>query len=441
MTLIRLLKKRLALLSLGALAFGAAATAPAVRAQDGGALLNALVRKGILSDQEAEDVRAELAAESAAAVLQTVSGGKSTNGINFTGRLQVQYANLETTDERDATGQARVSHFFLRRVYIGMKGTLGANFTADFNYDFAGAAFDKAYIRWAGSIGGAPFSFDAGFRKPNFGYEEYTSSGSLRAIERSGVTRYFAEDVNGRRLGSASYRVGLFADYNPNAFAGKAAGFFAGAALTNPERVATPATIVNAGNDTTGKIAVWANAGYSGRAGASTTYLVGVAGALLPGQGGVNSTVGSGIKGRDITQGAIYADVTAGKFQIAGEYLFAKVERGVSAGSTKDASVSGFWLQPAFKFNDTWELVGRYSRTDTGGRGIRAGDGVRSATATATAKCLDEYYLGANYCIVATDVKLQLGYVGGRTSGALASGGAVNKETVAGFRTQLQVNF
>ena len=432
MTSIRLLKKRLALLSLGALVVGAALTAPAVRAQDSGALLNALVRKGILSDQEAEDIRAELGADAAASVLQTVSGGKSTTGLQFTGRLQVQYANLETTDERDVTSQARVSHFFLRRLYIGMKGSVGANFTADFNYDFAGGTFDKAYIRWAGNIGSAPFSFDAGYRKP--------TSGNLRAIERSGVTRYFAEDVNGRRLGSTSYRVGLFADYNPQAFAGKTTGFFAGAALTNPERVATPATVTNVGNDNTNKIAVWANAGYSGKTG-SISWLVGVAGARLPGLGGVNGTVGTGIKGRDLTQGSIYADVTAGKFQIAGEYLFAKVEKGVSASSTKDASISGFWIQPAFKFNDRWELVGRYSRTDTDGRGIRVGDGVRSATATVTAKCLDEYYLGANCYIVATDVKLQFGYVGGQTSGALVSGGTVNKETVNGFRTQLQVNF
>jgi hypothetical protein len=440
MTSFRLLKKRLALLLLGALAFGAASTAPAVRAQDSGALLNALVRKGVLSDQEAEDIRAELAAESVAAVLQTVSGGKSTTGLNLTGRLQVQYANLKTTDEKNTTDQSRVSHFFLRRLYIGMKGSVGANFTADFNYDFAGGTFDKAYIRWAGNIGGAPFSFDAGFRKPNFGYEEYTSSGSLRAIERSGVTRYFAEDVNGRRLGSTSYRVGLFADYNPNAFAGKATGFFAGAALTNPERVATPAAIVGVGNDNTNKVALWANAGYSGKAG-SATYLVGIAGALLPGLGGVNGTVGTGVRGRDITQGSIYADMTAGRFQIAGEYLFAKVEKGVSASSDDDAGISGFWIQPSLKFNDSWELVGRYSRTDTDGRGIRVGDGVRSATATTSAKSLGEYYLGVNYYIVATDVKLQFGYVGGQTSGALVPGGTLNKETANGFRTQLQVNF
>ena len=53
---------------------------------------------------------------------------------------------------------------------------------------------------------------DAGFNKAPFDYEEVTSSGSLKAIERSPVTRYFDEPNNGRRLGAASYRTGLYAE-------------------------------------------------------------------------------------------------------------------------------------------------------------------------------------------------------------------------------------
>ena len=47
-------------------------------AQDSCALLNVLVRKGILSDQEAEDVRAELTAESHAALVSSITSGKTT---------------------------------------------------------------------------------------------------------------------------------------------------------------------------------------------------------------------------------------------------------------------------------------------------------------------------------------------------------------------------
>jgi len=44
------------------------AAAPAI-AQDNSALLNALVRKGILTDQEADDMRSDLAKENMAALV------------------------------------------------------------------------------------------------------------------------------------------------------------------------------------------------------------------------------------------------------------------------------------------------------------------------------------------------------------------------------------
>ena len=48
------------------------AAAPAL-AQDNSALLNALVRKGILTDQEADDMRSDLARENMAALASTTS--------------------------------------------------------------------------------------------------------------------------------------------------------------------------------------------------------------------------------------------------------------------------------------------------------------------------------------------------------------------------------
>lgn len=440
----RLLKKRLALLSLGALALGAAFTAPAVRAQDSGALLNALVRKGVLSDQEAEDIRAELASESHEAVTTTISGGKSTKAVSITGRLQAQYAGLGT-DPDSGNGPPSANHFFLRRVYFGVKATLNANWSADLNYDFAGKSFDKAYIRWAGNISDLPFQFDIGYRKVNFGHEEYTSSGSLKAIERSGATRYFAEDNNGRRLGAASYRIGLFADYNPAAFSGKTTGFFAGLAITNPERnadatfVADTTSPATAGKSNTP--AYWANAGYSGKLGA-VACLAGVAGAWLPDQGGLgNANIG---RGDDITQGAAFLNLTCGRLQVATEFLYAEVGGTAPDGAKANSYVKGFWIQPSCMLTEKCELVGRYSYTDTDGRGIRVSDGIRSSNtlgSAATTNYLNEYYLGINYYLLGNDLKLQLGYVGGGTAGGRAAGGAANQESVSGLRSQLQVNF
>ena len=367
--------------------------------------------------------------------------------LQFSGRLQIQYVNVATSDDNNSTGAAysRVSHAYMRRFYVGARGTLGANWSANLTYDLAGGgSFDRATINWSGSISNAPFSFDIGLRKVNFSYDEFTSSGSIKAIERSGSTRYFADDANGRRLGAASYRIGLFADYNPAAFAGKTAGFFAGAALTNAERQSAVSEISDTAGRSLNKPAVWLNIGHTGKT-KSVTCILGAAAGCLPGMGGTGRTANNiGNPGQNILQGGVYADVTAGLCNIVAEYLVARVDKGVAAigaAPARNATVSGFWIQPSFNITGKWQVVARYSHTDTGGRGIRVSDGVRAALAAVPGRALHECYIGANYYILGNDLKLQFGFIGGQTSGALTPGGAHNKETASGFRTQVQVNF
>ena len=55
-------RKTMFVAAIGSLLLGSAA----VRAQDSGPLLDLLVRKGVINDQEAEEVRAELTKEEAA---------------------------------------------------------------------------------------------------------------------------------------------------------------------------------------------------------------------------------------------------------------------------------------------------------------------------------------------------------------------------------------
>jgi polyhydroxyalkanoate synthesis regulator phasin len=56
-------------------------------AQDSGPLIDLLVKKGLVTDQEGEELRADLTRDAAAAVTSTVSGGKSTSSISITGRI------------------------------------------------------------------------------------------------------------------------------------------------------------------------------------------------------------------------------------------------------------------------------------------------------------------------------------------------------------------
>jgi hypothetical protein len=388
-----------------------------VLAQDSGALVEALVRKGILNDQEAEEIRADLARDTALATpVMAVPGAKAVSKLSVGARLQVQYAGL-STDIANAADPADTNHFFLRRVYLVTKASFGSDWSVNITYDAAEALFDSAAVTYKKGNQ----SLDIGLRKAPFGFEELTSSGSLKAIERSGVTRYFVEPNNGRRLGAGSYRIGIFGE-------GKAGDFFYGAAITNPERVGSSTDNGSAANNNQ---AYWVHGGYKGKIEGGTVTL-GAAAAMLPDQGG--KTLGAG---NDLTVWSVYGDITAGNFQLSAEYLTADVDRGASA--TRDASPAGFWVLGAYKFTQQFEGVVRYSSLDTDGRGVNLSDSVRSAPGGGTMDKLDEMFVGANYYIKGNDLKWQFGYVWGKSQDTV-TGGTAEAETT-GFRSQFQVNF
>ncbi len=405
-------------------------------AQDSGPLIDLLVRKGIINDQEGEELRADLARDASAAVTATVAGGKSTNSIQIDGRMQLQYAGL-SSDQATATASTYVNQFFLRRMYLGVKAGVGPNWTAVLNYDFSGGSFDKGYMEWNGFWGEVPVALDFGLRKVNLGYEEYTSSGSLKAIERSPVTRFMVEPNNGRRLGAASYRIGAFFEGGDiNVRKGKSTGLFYGAAVTNPQRSETfgDAGIdgsKSAGSSAVNRPAFWANVGYSRVTTPENKFMIGAAWGRLPDIGGAGNTNFG--KGYDISLYSIYGDATFGKLNLAGEFIHATVDGVLNAG-TKDAGPNGYWIQPSYLFTEKLEGVFRFSEVDADGRGIRTSDGVRASPGSKTGQALKEYYIGLNYYFFNQDVKLQLGYVNGETSDGAS-------EKVSGIRSQLQINF
>jgi len=413
-----------------------------VSAQDGGALVEALVRKGILTAQEAEEIRADLlrdasepssAAAAKADALVVTAGSALTTRLRISGRIQTQFASLDTDIAGTTADPAPTNHFFARRLYLTARADLGPSWASNLTYDFAGSLFDAAWVQYKGS----GFTVDLGLRKVNLGYEECRSSGSLKAIERSGVTRYFVEENNGRRLGAGSYRVGAFVD-------GKRGAFFYGAAITNPERVVNAGAAASAGNGTRNPFAFWANAGLSGSLGTAVngaTYVIGAGAGYLPDQGGRPVGMDS-----DLIVYTVYADVrglASGRFGLVAELLGADVERGVLA--TRDASPWGYWVQPTFKVNEQVELVARYSALDSDGRGVSLSDGVRSAPSGGTHGKLCEFFLGGNWYLRGNDLKFQAGYVQGESSDAVSGGGGGSggaaRAKARGVRSQIQFNF
>ena len=296
---------------------------------------------------------------------------------------------------------------------------------------------------------------DFGFRKVPIGYDEWTiSSGALKCIERSPITRFFVEQNNGRRLGAGSYHQGVFvggADPNP------VGGFFYNVAVTNPERnedaTGLPTAGQNAvlgngtpgtGNGTNNNFSYWANVGYSRKFGDGllNSWKVGASAGQLPDQGGPgNANLG---KGYDLSVYSAYADIYCGPWSLVAEYYWSKDDAGVSL--TRDAKASGYWVQPSYRFG-AFEPVLRYTRVNSDGRGVVPGDLVRSAPNPAglTFDKLDELYLGLNWYLVGNDqkheVKFQAGYIYSESWSRLAGPATVTQLKTEGLRSQMQVNF
>lgn len=395
-------------------------------AQDSSVLIDALVRKGILTDQEAEDLRADLSKENTAALVST-SKGPNLDKLVINGRFQAQFVSLSTDIDNTSADPATNQHAFLRRIYVGFKPTFGNGWSAFLNYDFAGSTFDAAYIEWSKS----PELFvDVGFKKAPIGYEEYfISSGALKSIERSPITRFFVESNNGRRLGAGSYRQGVWVG-------GKQSnGFSYEFAMTNPEREESSAGAAGVGSAANNNFAYWGTLGYTVAAGGGTIK-TGASLGLLPDQGG--KTLGAG---NDLTVWSVYADYRKGDFSLMGEYFGSQNEQGVSA--TRDSESSGYWIQPSYRFG-AYEAVVRYTYVDSDGRGVQTADGIRSAPSGGTMDKLSEWFIGLNWYILGNeakhDVKFQAGYIMGESKDSI-TGASGPKASTDGLRSMMQVNF
>src|ERR1700719_1293090 len=137
-------------------------------AQDAGALLDLLVKKRLISDQEAEDVRAELTKETA-----TTSGGKwklSTpiTEIEIYGdiRLRYQYNGGQTTDNsplaRPANGIAGKDDWQERereryRLRLGLRGTLADDWFFGIRFE-TNASSRSTNVTFGDEASGGPFA-------------------------------------------------------------------------------------------------------------------------------------------------------------------------------------------------------------------------------------------------------------------------------------------
>lgn len=398
--------------------------------QDSAALVNALVRKGILTHQEAEDIRAELISENAP-ISAATSQSPNLARLAIGGRVQYQYAHLATDISGSSADPAPVNHLFLRRVRVSFRATFKDGWSAHVNYDLGSANFDVAQIEKTFS---PRLKLQAGYWKAPIGYEEYfTSSGELKAIERSPINRYFVESNNGRRLGAGKYRNGVWLLGNDGQYLSW------DFAVTNAE--AQGVTVNDAlaqGSAGNNQLAYWGSVAFQRPFADSTGRLkLGATYGFLPDQGG--RVVGTG---SDLMVWSAYFDWRRENLSLIGEYFGSDNERGASA--TRDANSSGWSLMATVRLTSTLEPVLRYGTIDSDGRGVQLGDGIRSAASGGTHDKMHEWFLGTNWYLLGDetkhDVRLQAGYIFGESRDVPLTG-APAKATVRGVRSQLQLSF
>ncbi|MFP4167178.1 MAG: porin [Opitutales bacterium] len=372
------------------------------------ALLDLLVKKGVLTKQEATEV-AEEVERNKAADKQTESDreiafsakGKETIKLRFNGRMQAQYDALSM--EENGTDLPSTNHFYFRRLFLGAKAELENGMYAETVLDFAGdenpdIAFDKAVFGYAFNDA---LNARMGYQKVPFGFEETSSSSKLPAIERSAANRFFADDIDFSSRHTGLHATGALG----NGF--RYAGAFVNAAQGEGSRLLGSS---NASND----MAAFGRLQWQ-----SNDLTLGVDGGTQSNNSVVND---------DVTAFTGYVNYKMNGLDLLGEYFTADME---------DAEdVDGYALRASYRL-DKFEPVVRYAHLKADSFEIDSDELIRRApsggTVSGTDNEIDSFYVGLNYYI-SPAVTFMAGYEYAEAENAQGADVEIN-----GFRSRLQL--
>ncbi len=457
----------------------AALTAVSASAQDK-ATLDLLVKKGVITAEErSKAIEDGAKARSSSGINKVFVKEDATKRFTIGGYFQAQYQSFDysqSTTGGNSTAPIQ-NGFLMRRLYLEILADVGNGISGNIVLDTSGNTtssstswLDRAMVSHSSEIG----TFDLGYRKVTWGYEESTltslfkaSSGKLSTVERGITNRYWNEAENrkntdpvtsteklmsdGRRLGFGAHHTGLH--YN---------------SVPNPQGFEFGASVVNAAQGrftegtSTNDLAYYANIAWNNKVSDNEAYSVGVnyGSTRYFNSAGVVNTLAS-IEGYNPFLMAKYFNWT---FQ--GEYMSTKVTSSKDAASNvedADHTPTGYNAMVVYKINDNWEGVARYTYLDTDGRGQQIGDGERGFKAAGPSGVSLNYdksnaiYLGVNYYfnlealgqkVNGYNAKIQFGFERSEfkdnltvTSGVTSLTPAQVKATVDVIRLQAQVAF
>jgi len=435
------------------------------------ATLDLLVKRGVISQSDADDV-----SKAAATPVMATAKDTAVKGIKLEGMVQAQFDMLSTKDNgAGSVTPVSTDEFLLRRVYLGALADMGNGWNAEVLLDMAGTDganqpkggpgvatpvvgatynpaigqnyFEKVLI--TKKIDDAYGMLGVGYRKVDFTQEEETSSAQLKVTERSVVSRFFDESygnsINGR-VGFANRHTGIFW----NGTIPGIGGIYYSAALTNGVQNEN-LQYTNTGG--LNKFGWWANLGYKGSV-STVKFDAGVNFGLSQDQNAVNIsqvTPASTVNQSNTDWGYNpYMKLDVGNFELSAEFEQVSVDhgRGATPQAATRAMPYGFQITPSYKITPEWEVVARYAYLNTNGRGVNISDVDRDGENTLTGGTLynniSTIYVGLNWYIVGSSVKLSAGYeLDDFYNRSAAAGGTFTGPSadVQGFRAQLQVTF
>lgn len=431
-------------------------------------LLKMLEEKGYLTAEEVKQLEDDDS-------VRVEPSGKHTQKLWVSTLFQLQYNYIEV-DNRGGSNPATRNNFLLRRVYLGIEGRLSNGWGAIImpNLGDGSVRLDHAYFYK--KFKNPDINFFAGFRKVRFNFEQYSSTGRLRTVERSLVAGYWGNDTgtedsvaegsmaNGDQ-GFAAQHIGIYGNYQIDGNYGMELGISNGYANELPSNAFQNNLGFYYQFRTNWDLAEDDSEAFTIEAGINSGFQPEGNSFWQPTNTGETArTAGTFLIGNTDGNAANigvnpYFLVNYEDFIITGELLLNWVENGklydgaqlasTTAPGSSQAMPMGIIVTPSYRFLDDFEFVFRYSYLDTNGRGALINATLPNAPSIGRAffNRAQSYYFGFNWYILRNDLKLQLGYqyaeyweryiATGTDAGTFNGPGA----SVSSFRTQFQLVF
>ncbi len=470
------MNKTLKIISLIAASFAVGAGAQA----SDKALVNALVKKGYLTQEEAHSMSKNVAA--------SPSGAKSTSSLTFGGRVHAQYDYLKSsTKDISDTGldfnanpkktvqRNKVSNPSLRRASLAVDARLNDEWSASLGLATTASGSNEgntpqtvsaqSYVELTNATisyaGIEDHVFSVGLDTPCFGLENTSSTSTQKTLENSIAARFFDQ---GLKLGNDA--VGIFA---AGSFLD---GFYYNAAITrsaglSSNQFSDPFTNTPSLYGRLGYMYSWNEWNFD--LGLDLAFVRGALekpyGTRYTYTGPANLTIAANtqVAGHDtkVLGGGLYLKTSYRDFSMDANFMIANIKNGRI--NDKASNPWALVLTPSYKFeNGKYELVARYSYVDAGKARLGGQTGIAGAPGSiihpainqhnvstpqvrasgADTKAFElpfnkfhQFYIGGNWYIMGNDVKLTAGYDYTMAKDASGFADTVTAATRAAFDT------